>query len=121
MCIYSIFNVEGSEEAMEKLNGLVAKYKKTAPKLCEWAEENIHEGLTVFNFPASHRRSLRTTNEVERLNREIKKRTRTATIFLNVESLLRLVTAIVTEISDEWETNIGSISIWRNRERTLHY
>ena len=103
--IRSIFNAEDGEEAREKLNSLVAKYKNSAPKLCNWAEENIPEGLTVFNFPVSHRRRLRTTNAVERLNREIKRRTRTATIFPNTESLLRLVTAIVAEISDEWETN----------------
>lgn len=103
--IRSIFNAEDGEEAREKLNSLVAKYKNSASKLCNWAEENIPEGLTVFNFPVSHRRRLRTTNGVERLNREIKRRTRTATIFPNTESLLRLVTAIVAEISDEWETN----------------
>ena len=55
-------------------------------------------------MPPSHRRRLRTTNMLERLNREIKRRTRVATLFPNEASLLRLVTAIVIEISEDWET-----------------
>lgn len=67
-------------------------------------EENVPEGLAVFALPASHRRRLRTTNVLERLNRELKRRTRVATLFPNEASLLRLVTGVLIEISDEWET-----------------
>ena len=67
-------------------------------------EENIPEGLTVFSFPEKHRRRLRTTNGLERLNREIRRRTRVAVLFPNTASCLRLVTAIVMEISEEWQT-----------------
>jgi len=59
---------------------------------------------TVFELPASHRRRLRTTNCVERINQEIKRRTSVARLFPNEASLLRPVTAIVAEISKEWET-----------------
>lgn len=103
--IRNIFNASSKADALLKLKELLNKYEKSAPKLCEWAENNIIEGLTVFDFPPKHRKRLRTTNGVERLNREIKRRTRVATLFPNTDSLLRLVTAVVAEISDDWETN----------------
>ena len=67
-------------------------------------EDNVPESLTVFSFPDTHRSCLRTTNGLERLNREIRRRTRVATLFPNEDSCLRLVTAVVMEISDEWQT-----------------
>ena len=67
-------------------------------------EVNIPEGLTVFSFPVSHWRFIRTTNVLERLSQEIKRRTRVATLFPNEASLLRLASAVLMEISEEWET-----------------
>ena len=75
-----------------------------APALADWAERNVPEGLTVFLMPATHRARLRTTNGLERLNKEIKRRTRVATLFPNEQSVLRLVSAVLMEISEEWET-----------------
>lgn len=66
-------------------------------------ERSIPEGLTVFSFPAAHRRLIRTTNGLERLNREIKRRTRVVSIFPNEASCMRLISAILMEVSDEWE------------------
>jgi transposase-like protein len=63
----------------------------------------IPEGLTVFHFRKSHRRRLRTSNLAERVNREIKRRTKIASIFPNVASCERLVTGILMEISEDWE------------------
>ncbi len=79
----------------------------TSVKLTEhevhWAETVPLEGFTVFTMPSRHRKKLRSVNTVERLNEEIKRRTRVATIFPNVEVCLRLVTAVAMEISDDWE------------------
>ena len=80
------------------------KYEKPAPQLSQWMENNIPEGLTIFDFRAAHRRRLRTSNMAERVNREIKKRTKIASIFPSAESCERLVTAILIEISEEWES-----------------
>jgi putative transposase len=99
-----IFDAGDQTAANEQLQRLVHKYEKTAPKLAAWLEENVPEGLSVFALPASHRKRLRTTNLLERLNREIKRRTRVATLFPNEASLLRLVTGILMELSEEWET-----------------
>ncbi len=67
-------------------------------------EENLPEGLTVFAFHEKHRRLIRTTNGLERLNREIRRRTRVASLFPNEASCLRLVTAVVMEKSEDWQT-----------------
>jgi putative transposase len=100
----AIFNSPDRTEAERHLQIAVKKYEKTAPKLASWMSQNVPEGLTVFSFPEAHRRRLRTSNMLERINREIKRRTRVATLFTNEASLLRLVSAILMEISEEWET-----------------
>jgi transposase-like protein len=99
-----VFNADDRAEAERRLAQLVDKHRDTAPRLADWLEENVPEGLTVFAFPAAHRKRLRTTNGLERLNKEIKRRTRVATLFPNEASLLRLASAVLSEISDEWET-----------------
>jgi transposase-like protein len=102
--IRTIFNASDLAEARRRLQAVAQKYRDSAPRLAEWIEANAPEALTVFNLPESHRKKLRTTNSLERLNKEIKRRTRVATLFPNEQSLERLVTALLSEISDEWET-----------------
>jgi len=102
--IRAIFNAPDRPAAEALLAQTVAKYAVTAPKLADWMETNILEGLTVFAWPARSRRLLRTVNGLERLNREIRRRTRVAVLFPNEASCLRLATAIVMEVSEEWET-----------------
>ncbi len=102
--IRSIFNAPDRQEADALLKKAVAKYSQDAPRLADWLEENLPEGLTVFAFPESHRRLIRTTNGLERLNREIRRRSRVASLFPNDASCLRLVTAVVMEISEDWQT-----------------
>jgi len=100
----TVFNAPDRNEAERQLALAVEKYAETAPRLSSWMEKNVPEGLTVFALPESHRRKLRTTNMLERLNKEIKRRTRVATLFPNEPSLLRLVSAVLMETSEEWET-----------------
>ena len=102
--IRNIFNTPNREEANRLLKLAIMKYEKPAPQLSQWMENNIPEGLTIFDFRAAHRRRLRTSNMAERVNREIKKRTKIASIFPSAESCERLVTAILIEISEEWES-----------------
>jgi putative transposase len=97
-----VFNAPSLEEARRLLEMAVDKYRDKQSKLADWMENNIPEGFAVFGLPEPMRRRLRTTNMAENLNRQIKRRTRTASLFPNEESLLRLVTAVVSEISDEW-------------------
>ena len=73
-------------------------------QLAAWLEQAAPEAITVLMIPLAHRRRLRTTNGLERLNKEIKRRTRVATLFPNEASLLRLASAVLSEISDNWKT-----------------
>ena len=104
--IRNIFSASDTHHSQEELNRFVARYQETAPNLAAWAELNIPEGLAIFGIPSEHRKRMRTTNLLERQNRELKRRTRVATLFPNEASLLRLVTAVLVELSDEWETGM---------------
>ena len=101
--IRAIFNAQDRAEAEALLKRAVQKYATTAPKLAAWMEQALPEGLAVFALPEAHRRLLRTTNSVERINREVRRRTRVASIFPNEASCLRLVSALLMEISDDWQ------------------
>ena len=90
------------EQAESLLRSMVESYRKSAPELADWLEANVPESLTVFILPPEHRQRMRTSNAAERLNQEIKRRTRVARVFPNPQSLLRLVTALVAEIDDDW-------------------
>ena len=105
--IRAIFNASSMEEAKRLLNIMIEKYEREMPKLSEWMEKNIPEGLTVFSFPEHTWKKLRTNNIDERINRSIKARTRLISVFPNQTSQLRLVSAVCMEISDDWET--GSV------------
>jgi transposase-like protein len=102
--IRDIFNSPDRQEAEDRLRRYVEKYGQSALKLAEWMEQNIPEGFTVFILPKSHRRFMRTTNMLERLNEEIKRRTRVAGLFPNEPSLLRLVGALLMETDEDWQT-----------------
>lgn len=103
--IRKIFNAPDRATADIYLAQTVQKYAKTAFRLSEWLEKNIPEGLTVFAFPVAHQRKLRTTNMVERLNREIHRRTAVASIFPSESSCLRLISAFLIECDEEWQVS----------------
>lgn len=101
--IRSIFTAPDRKTAEEGLQAAIQKYATSAPRLSAWLEENLSEGFTVFDFPLEHRRSIRTTNSLERVNKEIRRRTRVVGVFPNEAACLRLVSAILIEISEEWQ------------------
>jgi putative transposase len=111
----SVFNAPDQTEAQRRLQLLVQRYEKSMPKLSQWMEENVPESLAIFALPAQHRRYLRTTNMLERLHKEIKRRTRVATLFPNEASLLRLVSAVLAEKSQDWEC--GKVYLPRHQEQ----
>lgn len=103
--IRAIFNAPNEHEAKRLLNRGIEKYKSMAPKLSQWMESNIPEGFSVFQFPEEHRRKIRTTNGLERVNREAYRRTRVVSVFPNDAACLRLVSAILMEIHQDWATD----------------
>jgi len=102
--IRSVFDAPTRAAAELRLKELVAQHAKTAPKLAAWLEENLPQGFTVFALPAAHQKKLRTSNSLERVNQELKRRTRVARVFPNEAALLRLVSALLQETSEDWET-----------------
>jgi transposase-like protein len=101
----TIFNAADRSDAERRLGIVADKYRQTAPALAEWLESNIPEGLAVFSLPISHRRKLRTTNLLERIHKDVKRRTRVAGLFPNDASVLRLVTALLVEIDEDWASS----------------
>ena len=101
--IRAIFNAPDRKTAEEHLDVAIIKYAQIAPRLAAWMEENLAEGFTVFDFPLEHRRSIRTTNSLERINKETRRRTRVVGVFPNETSCLRLISARLMEISEEWQ------------------
>ncbi len=102
--IRNIFNAPDLKEAERLLSNTIDKYKNSESKLAYWMEGNISEAFTVFKIPSKHQKKLRTSNMAERINKEIRRRTRVVGIFPNSQSCLRLITAILLEISDDWVT-----------------
>ncbi len=109
--IREIFTAPNREEAQRLLDKATEKYQKTASKLAAWMTENLPEGFTAFLLPVKLRRRLRSTNMVEWVNKEIRRRTRVAGLFPNEQSLLRLVSALLAEISEDWETGKRYVSL----------
>jgi transposase-like protein len=105
-----IFNAESRAAAEEKLRLTVLKYLTRAPKLAAWMEEAIPEGFGVYVLPEAARKRLRTSNACENLNRQVRRRTAVAGLFPNEAALERLVSAILMEISEDWETSKAYIS-----------
>ena len=100
--IRAIFDAENNAEAERLLQQTAARYEPTMPQLAAWMLENISEGLTILQHPVEHRRRIRTSNIAERVNQEIRRRTRVARIFPNTASCERLVSAILMETSEQW-------------------
>ena len=100
--IKAILNAPDMHYALEALKQNVTKYKSIAPKLAAWMEA-IPESLTVIQLPEGLRKRLRTSNGIERINQELQRRFKVIGSFVNDASCLRLASAILMEISDEWQ------------------
>lgn len=90
------------EEARRDLTAWLAKWQGKYPKLCEWVENNIEETFTFYRLPKEHHKHLKSTNVLERLNQELKRRTQVIRIFPNEASSLRLLRALAVEIHEDW-------------------
>ena len=90
------------QEARRDLAGWLERWQSKYPKLCDWVEDNIEETLSFYRLPRQHHKHLKSTNMLERLNQEIKRRTHVVRIFPNAASCLRLVRALAVETHEEW-------------------
>lgn len=109
--VRSVFYCTTPASAKEAKRLVVEQFAKSAPEFVKWFESSIDEGLTCLSFPAAHRKRIRTTNGLERVNREIKRRTRVAVLFPNTASALRLTTGVLMEIHEEWVTGKSYLDV----------
>ena len=89
-------------EARRDIAQWLAKWQGKYPRLCDWVEDNIEETLTYYRLPLPHHKHMKSTNMLERLNQELKRRTHVVRIFPNAESCLRLVRALAVEMHENW-------------------
>jgi putative transposase len=90
------------QESRRDLVAWLAKWGHKYPKLCDWVEGSIEETLSFYRLPREHHKHLKSTNMLERLNEEIKRRTHVVRIFPNEASCLRLIRALAVEIHENW-------------------
>jgi transposase-like protein len=109
----SVWNAPTLAKAQTSISELVASYRAGAPKLADWLEKNVQEGLAVFTLPEHHRKRLRTSNPIERsVQQELKRRTAKVRVFPNEGSLMRLVSAILVEIDEKWVADTKAYIKW---------
>jgi putative transposase len=89
-------------EVKRDLAQWIGKWQAKYPKLVDWVESNIEETLSFYRLPLPHHKHMKSTNMLERLNQEIKRRTLVVRIFPNPQSCLRLVRALAVEIHENW-------------------
>lgn len=97
-----IYDRRTIEEAHQDLAAWLKKWGKRYQKLCDWVEANIEETLTFYRLPRQHHKNMKSTNLLERLNEEIKRRTLVVRIFPNTASCLRLIRALAVEMHENW-------------------
>lgn len=97
-----IYDRRDLQEANRDLAAWITKWQCKYPKLVDWVESNIGETLSFYRLPRAHHKHLKSTNMLERLNEEIKRRTRVVRIFPNTESCLRLIRALCVETHETW-------------------
>lgn len=97
-----IYDRRDAEEAQRDVATWLGKWSSRYPKLCTWVEDNIHETLSFYRLPRQHHKHLRSTNMLERLMEEFKRRTLVVRIFPNTASCLRLIRALAVEMHENW-------------------
>ena len=111
-----IYDRRSLEEARKDLAAWLEKWQDKYPKLCDWVETNIEETLSFYRLPLAHHKNMKSTNMLERVNEEIKRRTLVVRIFPNAASCLRLVRALAVEMHENWIEAIRYLNMEDLRE-----
>jgi putative transposase len=106
-------------EVQRDIAAWLGKWQGKYPKLCAWVEDNIEETLTFYRLPLAHHKHMKSTNMLERLNQELKRRTHVVRIFPNAESCLRLTRALAVETHENWleATRYLNMEHWREHRK----
>jgi putative transposase len=100
--VRTVFAQESLKEAKSQLRNVVAQLKNHFPKAMEVLEDAEEEILTYMDFPKSHHPQIHSTNPLERLNKEIRRRSNVVSIFPNRAAVIRLIGSVLMEYQDEW-------------------
>lgn len=119
--IKEVFNSKDIENALKRAGELAEGLRAKKPKLADWIEGGIGDCLTVFNFPDGHRTRLKTTNMLERLNKEIKRRTSVIEIFPSEQSAERIIGALLIDQDERWQVgrtylNMDELKEWESNQ-----
>lgn len=112
-----LYDRRNVEEARRDLAAWLTKWASRYPKLCGWVEENIEETLSFYRLPRQHHKNLKSTNMLERIMEEIKRRTLVVRIFPNAVGCLRLVRALAVEMHENWIEAIRYLNMEPLREQ----
>jgi putative transposase len=104
-------------EVRRDLAAWLAKWQTKYSRLTSWVEENVEETLTYYRLPLPHHKHMKSTNMLERLNQELKRRTLVVRIFPNAASCLRLVRALAVETHEGWLEATRYLNMEHLRER----
>jgi putative transposase len=109
------------DEAQSDLRAWLKKWQRRYPRLCEWVEANIEETFTFYRLPLQHHKHMKSTNMLERINEEIKRRTHVVRIFPNADSCLRLIRALTVEIHEDWieATRYLNMDLWEEHKKAI--
>lgn len=106
-----LYDPHSIAEARAGLAAWLERWQAKYPKLTAWVEDNIEETLAFHSLPGRHHRHLRSTNMLERVNQEIRRRTRIIRVFPNADSCLRLVRALAVEIHEDWQEGVRYLNM----------
>jgi transposase-like protein len=112
-----IFSAASREDATARKERLIEVLEPAKPVVSRWIEENIESSLSVYYLPASHRRKMKSTNMLERMNQELKRRSRVIRIFPNEASCIRVLGTLCMEQSEEWETGRRYLKIQEDSDQ----
>jgi transposase-like protein len=107
----SLYEADDYQTALMLRNRITERFQESAPKAVKVLEEGFDDVMSVLSLPPSLRRRLRTTNGLERVNEELRRRERVIRIFPNEQSLYRLLGALLMEIHEEWQTGRAYLNL----------
>lgn len=97
-----VFNAKDRQDARERVSHVLERLAGVAPKVCELLEAAEEDLIAFYAYPSEHWTKLRSTNPLERINKEIGRRTDVVGIFPNDQAVIRLAGALLSEQNDEW-------------------
>jgi len=99
-----LYNAPSIKDAQDRKEQMLDSYREQAPKAMTLLDESLNEVTAVFSLPAAYRKRLRTSNGIERLNEELRRRERVIWIFSNETSMIRLMGAVLMEHHEKWSS-----------------